>query len=199
MRSTHVGAMSLGAVGFLFGLAACGPGPLEVVVGGLGLGYTAAAVLDDARVRELLVIDALEPVFDWHRRGLVPLGARVSGDRRCRFVHADFFACAADPAAGFDPTTPGRRFDAVLLDVDHSPRALLHPRHAAFYSRAGLARLAEQLRPEGVFALWSNEPPDAAFLDELRAVFASATAEVVRFPNPYQGREASNTVFVARR
>ena len=46
---------------------------LDVAVGGLGLGYTAQAVLEDPRVRELLVVDALEPVIDWHQRGLVPV------------------------------------------------------------------------------------------------------------------------------
>ena len=48
---------------------------LRVVVGGLGLGYTARAVLEDDRVADLVVVDALEPVLDWHRQGLVPLGA----------------------------------------------------------------------------------------------------------------------------
>ena len=65
---------------------------------------------------------------------------------------------------------PGRRFDAVLVDIDHSPRKLLHPRHAALYEPEGLARLAGHLHPGGVFALWSNDPPDDAFIDVLGAV-----------------------------
>ena len=54
----------------------------DVVVGGLGLGYTAVAALEHSEVESLLVIDALQPVIGWHQRGLVPLGAKLVGDRR---------------------------------------------------------------------------------------------------------------------
>ncbi|WP_415951670.1 spermidine synthase [Streptomyces sp. KLOTTS4A1] len=170
---------------------------LDVAVGGLGLGYTARAVLDDPRVGSLVVIDALGEVIDWHERGLVPLGEGLASDARCRLAHGDFFALAASPD-GLDPAEPGRRFDAVLLDVDHSPRHVLHPRHAALYEPEGLRRLAAQLRPGGVFALWSNDPPDEPFLAALGEVFAEAEAQVVPFDNPLQGRTATNTVYVAR-
>ncbi|OII59918.1 spermidine synthase [Streptomyces sp. CC53] len=170
---------------------------LDVAVGGLGLGYTARAALDDPRVRSLTVVEALAEVIDWHRRGLVPLGAGLASDARCRFVHGDFFALAAEPG-GFDPRTPGRRFHAVLLDVDHSPRHVLHPRHAALYEPAGLRALTERLHPGGVFALWSNDPPDDAFTASLAGVFAEAAATVVDFPNPVQGGTSANTVYLAR-
>lgn len=174
-------------------------GELDVVVGGLGLGYTAATALDNPKLRSLRVIDALAEVIEWHRQGLVPLGARVSGDARCELVHADFFAAVGPEGRGFDPRHSARRFHAVLLDVDHSPRAVLHPRNAVFYTPDGLQRLAYQLHPGGVFALWSNDRPDAEFLSILDGVFASATAHVISFPNPYQDRAATNTVYVARR
>lgn len=174
-----------------------GTGAADVVVGGLGLGYTARAALEDPRVRSLVVIDALAEVIGWHREHLVPLGAELTGDARCRLVHGDFFALAADEA-GLDPEAPGRRFHAVLLDVDHSPEHVLHPRHAALYRPDGLRRLAAHLHPGGVFALWSNEPPDDAFTAVLRGVFADARAHVVAFDNPLQGGTATNTVYVAR-
>jgi len=170
---------------------------LDVVVGGLGLGYTAVAALDDPRVRSLTVIDTLAEVIDWHRRGLVPLGARLSSDPRCRLVQGDFFAMAAD-SRGLDPEEPGRRFHAVLLDVDHSPRHVLHPRHAALYQPAGLRALAEHLHPGGVFALWSNDPPDEQFTSVLAEVFSRSAAHVVDFDNPLQGGTSTNTVYVAR-
>ncbi|MFJ9379585.1 spermidine synthase [Streptomyces sp. NPDC101455] len=169
---------------------------LDVAVGGLGLGYTAQAVLDDPRVRTLTVIDALAEVIDWHQRGLVPLGARLSSDTRCRLLHGDFFALAADPC-GLDPKEPGRRFHAILLDVDHSPRHVLHPRHAALYQPAGLRALAGHLHPGGVFALWSNDPPDAQFTSTLSEVFAQTAAHVVAFDNPLQGGTSTNTVYLA--
>ena len=181
------------------GLAELATGPLDVVVGGLGLGYTAAAALDHESVRSLLVVDALEPVIEWHQRGLVPLGARLSADPRCRFVHGDFFALASAPDPGFDPAQAGRRFHAVLLDIDHSPKNLLHPRHAAFYEPAGLRALAAQLHPGGVFALWSDDAPDAAFIETLRDVFVTAKARIVTFPNPLLDTESASTVYVARK
>lgn len=177
------------------GLGALEPGEWDVVVGGLGLGYTAVAALAHPTVRSLRVIDALEAVIGWHQRGLVPLGAKLTGDPRCRLVHGDFFALAGDPA-GFEA---GRKFHAVLLDIDHSPRNLLHPRHAAFYSPAGLQALAAQLHPGGVFAMWSDEPPEAEFQKLLASVFATARSEVVTFPNPLLDRDSASTVYIARK
>jgi spermidine synthase len=177
------------------GLAALDRTNLDVVVGGLGLGYTAQAVLEDSRVRSLVVVDALAEVIEWHARGLLPLGEGLTADARCRLVHGDFFAMLHS-AAGLDPQTPRRRFDAVLVDIDHSPRNLLHPGHAALYQPDGLRRLAEHLHPGGVFALWSNDPPDETFTAALASVFANSQAHVVTFDNPLQDRDASNTVYI---
>ncbi len=175
------------------------PGPaLDVVVGGLGLGYTAQAVLEHNTVSSLLVVEAFEAVIDWHKRGLVPLGATLTGDARCRLIHGDFFVLAADDA-GFDPAASGRRFDAVLVDIDHSPDALLDARSAAFYGEQGLARLAAHLRSGGVFGLWSNERPDAAFTARLAAVFANARAEEVTFHNPLQDKPFTQTIYLANK
>jgi spermidine synthase len=171
---------------------------LDVVVGGLGLGYTARTVLEDARVRSLVVVDALSEVIEWHERGLLPLGADLTSDARTRLVHGDFFAMLAPSARGFDPDSPGRRFHAILVDIDHSPRQLLHASHAALYQSAGLRGLAAHLHPGGVFALWSNDPPDETFNAVLAEVFATAHAHVVTFHNPLQDRDAASTVYVAR-
>ncbi|WP_031517907.1 spermidine synthase [Streptomyces sp. NRRL F-5123] len=177
-------------------LAALPAEQLDVAVGGLGLGYTAAAALDDPRVASLVVVDAIAKVIEWHHKHLVPLGARLTGDDRCRLVHGDFFALAGG-TDGFDPSVPGRRFHAVLLDIDHSPQHVLHPRHAALYRPEGLLALAEHLHPGGVFALWSNDPPSDTFTSLLDTTFARAEAHTVAFANPLQGRTAANTVYIA--
>ena len=179
------------------GLAAVEGRALDVLVGGLGLGYTARAVLEDGRAGSLVVVDALEAVIEWHRSGLLPLGPELTGDPRCRFVHGDFFAMSAS-AAGFDPEQPGRRFDAILVDIDHSPDALLAPGSAGFYRPDGLRGVASHLRPGGVFGLWSNEPPDDAFTARLADVFAEARGEAVVFHNPLQDRDFTQTVYLAR-
>lgn len=168
---------------------------LAVAVGGLGLGYTAQAVLEDTRVSELIVVETLGPVIDWHRRGLVPIGPLLTADPRCRLVHGDFFAMT--DGDGFDTELPNRVFDAVVLDIDHSPRHLLADGSAGFYGVAGTRRLSAHLRPGGVYALWSNDPPDDAYLDILSTDFVDVAAQVVNFPNPLQDRDATNTVYLA--
>ncbi|MFG2247984.1 spermidine synthase [Spirillospora sp. NPDC048823] len=179
------------------GLAAAEGTGLNVAVGGLGLGYTADAALDEPRVRSLVVVETLAEVIDWHRAKLVPLGERLTTDDRCRLVQGDFFAMASSET-GLDPRTPGGRFHAVLLDIDHSPSHLLATGHASFYRPGPLGRLAARIHPGGVFALWSNDPPDDAFTAVLGEVFAEVTAHVVEFPNHVQGGTAANTVYVAR-
>jgi spermidine synthase len=170
---------------------------LDVVVGGLGLGHTAQAVLDDHRVRSLVVVERLAEVIEWHQRELIPVGAALNADARCRFVPGDFFSMVGD-GTGLDPQTPARRFHAVIVDIDHSPRHLLNPSHAGFYGPAGVRSLARHLHPGGVFGLWSNDPPDDGYAAVLADVFTDVKVEVVHFDNPLQGRDATNTVYVAR-
>jgi spermidine synthase len=180
------------------GLAARAGSGLAVVVGGLGLGHTARAALDETRVADLVVVEALAPVIEWHESGLVPLGAGLMNDPRCRFVHGDFFRLAAGDV-GFDAIHPGRRFDAILVDIDHSPDFLLDAANADFYAPAGLERLIAHLLPGGVFALWSNDPPDDAFTTRLAVAFVEAWAAPVTFDNPLQaGRSITQTVYLAR-
>lgn len=181
------------------GVAALEGEDLDIVVGGLGLGYTAAAALENPSVRSLMVVEVMEPVIDWHRRGLVPLGKELVSDPRCTLAHADFFAMASSSGGGFDRTDPNRRMHAVLVDIDHSPSHWLNPGNSAFYTAPALRNLADKLHPGGVFGLWSNDPPEAAFTCLLDSVFQSSEAHIVTFPNPYSGGESSNTVYLARK
>jgi len=179
------------------GLAALDAEDLKVAVGGLGLGYTAATVLEDPRVRSLHVIEALQPVIEWHRRGILPLGEALASDVRCRLVHGDFFERLRS-GEGLLAPAPQSRFDAILVDIDHSPRNVLSSAHESFYTREGLRVLAAQLEPAGVFGLWSDDPPEDAFKAALGDVFHGVQAHVVTFPNPYLNRDSACTVYVAR-
>jgi spermidine synthase len=178
------------------GLAALPGDQLDVVVGGLGLGYTAVAALKDQRVAELLVVDALNTVIGWHRDELVPLGKLLNADPRNRYVLGSFFELATTPVSGFDANCSGRQFDAILLDIDHSPSEFLHASNASFYSTDNLALMAEQLKPGGVFAMWSQNLPDENFETLLKTVFTSVTSHVIAFYNPFQGGESTNSVYV---
>lgn len=172
------------------GLAATTGEGLDVLVGGLGLGYTAVTALADPVVGTLTVIDALPAVIGWHKRLLLPVSDALVNDPRTTLVHSDFFAVMRAEST--------IRYDAILLDVDHSPRHQLDPSHAGLYEVAGLRSLAGHLNADGVFALWSDDPPDAEFMERLGAVFGTTAAHVVDFDNPLTGGVSSNTVYVAR-
>jgi spermidine synthase len=172
---------------------------LDVVVGGLGLGYTAVAALEDSRVESLVVVDYLEGVIEWHQTGLVPLGKTLEADVRCRLMHADFFALAADVKQGFDPDFPARKYDAVLLDIDHTPSNVLHQTNTRFYTEQGLLELATHLKPDGIFALWADGAPENDFADRLRQVFDDVQAHTIEFDNPITGGTSVGAVYVAKK
>ena|SRR5215204_4186191 len=180
-------------------LATLGLGPLngelDVVIGGLGLGYTAAEALKNDNVRRLLVIDLFQAVIDWHQDGLVPMSDRLTSDPRCELRQGDFFELAR---TGFDLEVPDRKFDSVLLDIDHSPKHFLGKESASFYTADGLAAVRDQLKPGGSFALWSNDPASEDFTQHLRSVFGSATDHDIEFPNPYTNATSVNSIYVAR-
>ncbi len=180
------------------GLANLEGSELDVVVGGLGLGYTAAAALENSAVRSLAVVDVMEPVICWHQQGLVPLGKQLTSDSRCELIHADFFAATAAKGLGYDGTDKLPQVHAILLDIDHSPSNWLNPGNSSFYSVEGLQNIADKLHPGGVFGLWSNDPSEPEFIELLNSVFATSESHLVTFPNPYiLGSEASNSVYLA--
>ena len=185
-------------------LAALDGNELDVIVGGLGLDYTAKAALEHASVRSLKVVDVMAPVIDWHQRGLVPLGKELSADPRCTLIHADFFDVATSKTKDFDglnyqEDAPRPQVHAVLLDIDHSPGYWLNPGNSAFYTEQGLRDLSEKILSGGVFGLWSDEPPAPDFMALLDRIFESSESHVVSFPNPYLGENSTNTVYLARK
>ncbi len=144
----------------------------------------------------MLVVEALDAVIGWHQDEHVPLGKILNADTRNRYVLGSFFDLATDPSKGFDTSSDAKKFDAILLDIDHSPTEFLNPANASFYTTENLALMAEQLRPKGVFAMWSQNLPEEQFEALLKTVFASVDSHVVSFFNPLQGGESTNSVYV---
>jgi len=163
---------------------------LEVLVGGLGLGCTAATALEYPNIRRLVVIELLAPVITWHRNRLVPLADTLIDDPRCSLVEGDFFEHVGI-------AHPDRQYDAILLDIDHSPDCWLQPRHCRFYTSDGLQNMARCLRPAGIFAIWSAWKPAAEFLDALGVVFPSVQEHEISFLNPHINEMDSNWVVTA--
>jgi len=173
------------------GLAAAQGEELRVLVAGLGLGFTAHEALKDPRTQSLVVVELVGAVIDWHVRELVPDTSGLAADPRCELVEADFFAMMR---SGQCPPV-----DVLLVDIDHSPEVLLSEAHGDFYSASGVGSAAAALSDRGVFALWSDDPPEDRLLDHLRTAFAQARAEVVSFDNPITRGTSSCTVYVASR
>ncbi|WP_297837795.1 spermidine synthase [uncultured Roseibium sp.] len=181
------------------GLAALDGDKLDVLVGGLGLGYTAQAVLAHESVADLTVVDLLAPVIRWHEDGLVPMKTELADSPRCRLVQGDFFAMAASED-GFDRDQPGRQYDALLIDIDHTPERLLHGGSKGFYTPEGLRAVQRFVKPGGIVGLWSDEAPDEAITALLGQAFDAAWAEPVVFANPLQdGREVTQAVYLGRK
>lgn len=170
---------------------------LDVVVGGLGLGYTALAALNDSAVKSLQVIDVMQPVISWHQRGLLPIGDVLATDPRSQLIHADFFALAIAKSNSFDPQKTDHKVHAVLLDIDHSPSHWLNASNSEFYAQKSLQNMADKIHSGGVFGLWSNELPDSKFEDLLKQTFSKVESQIVNFPNPYSGGESINSIYVA--
>ncbi|HVE59510.1 MAG TPA: hypothetical protein VNB22_22055 [Pyrinomonadaceae bacterium] len=133
-------------------------------------------------VRSLLVIDLFQKVIDWSQNKFIPMGNILSADKRCERRQGDFFKLAR---TGFDLFDHNRKFDAVLLDIDHSPEHFLARENKSFYGAEELKLLREQIKAGGRFALWSNDPADEKFTKHLESVFGTAVAHNIEFANPY--------------
>ncbi|GAA1427632.1 hypothetical protein GCM10009616_05320 [Microlunatus lacustris] len=162
-----------------------------VLVGGLGLGYTAAAVLDGEPGPARLDVVELDPhLVSWARQGVTPLLARVAEDPRTRLHVGD----VAVTLTGRGPVTGP--WEAILLDVDNGPDFLIHTGNAGLYEDVTLAAAAGRLAPGGVLALWcQGEAPE--LLARLRRL--DGCAHEHRYAVRREGRSFSYVVLTLRR
>jgi spermidine synthase len=162
---------------------------LRVLVGGLGLGYTAHEALRCERVARVAVVELLAPVIDWLAKGLVPLAPELNADPRLTVEEGDVYLRLSQP--------PQELHDLILVDVDHSPEERLGPSNASFYSAEGLALAKRCLAPGGVLGVWSYAE-SSPFADALRAVFREVRVESRSFENRVVPGEETNWLFLAR-
>ncbi len=162
---------------------------LQVLVGGLGLGYTAREALRSERVARVDVVEYLPPVIDWLARGLVPLATELQTDPRFAVIEGDVYRRLAD--------APARRYDVILIDVDNSPDEQLGNANASFYTEAGLALAKRHLTEAGVLGVWSYAD-SATFEHALQSVFREVRVEPVHFENGVVGETETNWLFFAR-
>ena len=159
----------------------------QILVGGLGMGFTLAAVLKTVGVSaEVIVAELVPAVVEWNRGLLGRCAGRPIEDSRAR-VHvgdvADLLKQRAD------------KFDAILLDVDNGPEPMTHSDNEWLYSLAGLQRIYEKLRSEGIVAIWSAKT-DEAFTNRLRKIGFNVQLRTVR---ARPGKGSRHTIFVAEK
>lgn len=162
---------------------------LEVLVGGLGLGYTAQAALQSPRVSEVEVIEFLPQVIGWMQQGLVPLSEELNADDRVKISENDVYAFLTGPA------TTG--YDLILIDVDHSPDDLLHQANSGFYSEQGLAAASKHLNPGGILGVWSYAE-SSPLADRMKEVFAETTVRPITAWNQLIDQQQTDWLFFAR-
>jgi spermidine synthase len=152
--------------------------PRHVLVGGLGLGFTAHEVLSDHRVERVTVAEIEEPLVQWFRDGRIPHGPAYLADGRLGVAVADVQQVVTE--------SPPGTFDLVLLDVDNGPDFLVFESNAAIYEKVFLRQVETTLRPDGTLVIWSStESPQLA--ESLRSVFGNSTTQSL--PVTLQGRD----------
>ncbi|MEH6648851.1 MAG: hypothetical protein V7707_02355 [Motiliproteus sp.] len=159
----------------------------QVLVGGLGMGFTLAAALKAVSASSTVKVAELIPaVVEWNKGPLGECAGHPLEDGRAQ-VHI------GDVAELFSSNKPA--FDAILLDVDNGPEGLTHTDNHGLYSITGLALIGQSLRAGGMLAIWSAFP-DAAFLKRLKKSGFNATAQTVR---ARVGKGSRHTIFLAKK
>lgn len=120
----------------------------RVLVGGLGMGFTLRAALDQLPPDAIVTVAELLPaVVEWNRGPLAPLAGYPLHDRRVRIKSGE--------DVGFTLRANTGQFDAIVLDVDNGPAAFTVPANHGLYDNAGVAAAYTALRAGGAFAVWS--------------------------------------------
>lgn len=119
------------------------------LIGGLGLGYTVRTLLDAAPNASITVAELVPEVVGWNRGPLADLAGRPLEDSRVSVF-------AGDVAEALRANPDG--FDAILMDVDNGPEAVMFDGNRLLYAPDGLARTLAALAPGGIACFWAADP-----------------------------------------
>jgi spermidine synthase len=144
--------------------------PADILIGGLGVGFSLAEALRSPRTRAVTVVEREPAVIGWHATHLRSYSGGALEDPRVRVEHADLLGWLRSTADAYD---------VLCLDIDNGPEWTVTEGNAALYGLAGLDLLAGRLRPGGVLAVWSAGAAPA-FEARLRERFAGVSALAVQ-------------------
>ncbi|MBU1343129.1 MAG: hypothetical protein KKE44_25795 [Proteobacteria bacterium] len=122
----------------------------RILIGGLGMGYTLAAALEQSEPDTQITVSELVPaVVRWNREHLGHLAGKPLDDHRVKVVEEDVVKVIGKTKAAWN---------AILLDVDNGPEGLTRKANDRLYDKSGLKASFNALRPKGVLAIWSSGP-----------------------------------------
>ena len=161
--------------------------PRDVVIGGLGLGFTTQRVLADHRVERVMVVEIEEALVGWMRDGTVPHGRSVLADKRVHIVTTDIVTAIAEAAS---------TYDLVLLDVDNGPGYLVYDDNSSIYEHDFISRVRKIVNRGGAMVVWSAAPaPELASVME--EVFGNCTEH--RYDVLLEERTEEYLLYLSRR
>ena len=164
----------------------------RILIGGYGMGFTFRSALEHAPEQaEVVVAEVVPEILEWAKGPLAHLTGDCLDDPRGEVVLADVAALIDDAVDG---TTPG--YDAILLDVDNGPDGIVREGNERLYTRTGIGRARDALKPGGVLAIWSAAP-DHKFTGRLKDAGLEVDVQTVRArPN---NKGPHHTIWFARR
>lgn len=164
----------------------------QILVGGLGMGFTLAAVLKIVRPSANVTVAELVPaVVEWNRGLLGQCAGRPINDERSHVHQGD----VAELLKQRSEQPLLNQFDAILLDVDNGPEAMTHSDNEWLYSPVGLKNIYEKLRPGGIVAIWSAKA-NPIFTKRLKKTGFNVQECTVR---ARPGKGSRHTIFVAQK
>lgn len=143
----------------------------NVLIGGLGMGFTLRAALNNLKNRTRITVAELVPaVISWNQSHLAHLAKNPLKDKRVSVYEGDVT----------DKIKAAQNFyHAVLLDVDNGAQGLTQHKNDSLYSQRGLKAIHTALQPKGILALWSAGP-DPRFEQRLHKAGFKVETERVR-------------------
>lgn len=161
--------------------------PRDVVVGGLGLGFTVQRVLADPRVARVMIVEIEEALVSWMRDGTIPHGPSLLADKRVHIVNADIVMAIAEATS---------TYDLVLLDVDNGPGYLVHDANSGIYEHDFIASSKLIVNPGGALVVWSANPAPE-LMSVMEKVFGNCTEH--RYDVLLQERPEQYLLYLSRR
>jgi len=131
----------------------------SVLIGGLGLGFSLQSVLAKTGPAATVHVAELIPqIVDWNREFLTAVNGKLVDDPRVTIFTDDVWNVLTHATRD--------RYDALLLDIDNGPTAMVQQPNARLYNPKGIRLMLSALKPGGRAAIWSAAP-DHAFADRL--------------------------------